>query len=54
MNFDDGSPYTYCVGKKDSAIKVDVLAAFSASMEKGEHHARFLLQLNEQLCVLPS
>jgi alpha-L-fucosidase len=32
--FDDGSPYTYCVGKKDSAIKQDVLALFSASMEK--------------------
>ena len=29
VTFDDGSPYTYCVGKKDSAIKQDVLALFS-------------------------
>ena len=34
VKFDDGSPYTYCVGKKDSAIKQDVLALFSASMER--------------------
>ena len=31
VNFDDGSPYTFCVGKKDSAVKTDVLAAFSES-----------------------
>jgi len=28
----DGSEYTYCVGKKASAIKIDVLAEFSKSM----------------------
>ena len=30
----DGSPYTYCVGKNESAIEDDVLARFSSSMNK--------------------
>ena len=34
VTLDSGAPYTYCVGKKDSAIKQDVLALFSASMTK--------------------
>lgn len=29
VKFDDGSPYTYCVGKKDSAIKQDVRSILS-------------------------
>lgn len=35
----DGSPYTYCVGKDASAIKVDVLAEFSKSM--ASHGTKF-------------
>jgi hypothetical protein len=34
VSFESGAPYTYCVGKKDSAIKQDVLALFSESMQK--------------------
>jgi len=30
----DGRPYTYCVGKNESAIKHDILADFSKTMQK--------------------